>query len=81
MYVLQGSTIPLDSCAMAYNDLFGQDDECSRSAAQLLYYDNSNTSVIVSLHYGDCPTRFQTYVTECNDVFGDSSDDVSITAK
>ena len=56
---------------MASIDLFIPNDECSRSAEEFFNFNNSNSSVIVSLHTGDCPARLQAYATECSDQYGD----------
>ena len=67
--------MPNDECGIAYINLLGKDDNCSRTA-EGLFGDGNDTSLI-NLYLGDCPTRFHNYATACSESFGNSSDDVS----
>ena len=36
-----------------------------------------DSSSLIYLYLGDCPTRFQSYVTACSEQFGNDTNDVS----
>ena len=42
---------------------------------ELFYEDNEYA--IINLYNGDCPTRFYAYATECSELFGNNTDEVS----
>ena len=75
--VLQDTLLPTDECDIASIALFDGDDECSMSAQELFFNDNSTESVTLNLYNGDCPTRFLAYATACSKTFGDSADEVN----
>ena len=75
--VLQGTPLPTDECDIASVALFDGDDECSMSARELFFNDNSTESVILNLYDGDCPTRFLAYTTACSETFGNNADEVN----
>ena len=49
-------------------------DSCSISIQQLF---SGDTSSLINLYLGDCPTRFQSYATACSEQFGDGANEVS----
>ena len=70
---LQGSTFPEDPCGAATLNLQSMNDNCSMAIQQL----GGDSSSLIYLYLGDCPTRFQSYVTACSEQFGNDTNDVS----
>ena len=66
--------MPADACGNATINLFSGNDECSMSVQALF---DDNTTVLMNLYNGDCPTRFHAYVTACSGIFGNDADEVS----
>ena len=71
---LQGTLLPPDLCDVAAINLYDRNDECSRTVRALFADD---TSALLNLYYGDCPTRFYNFASVCRELLGSDRDVVS----